>query len=101
VPQLSPVQCFACGSGVDLATGERIGFRDTCVTCASDLHACRNCTHHDRSVYNECREPGAERVGNRERANRCEWFRPIEGGEASAGEERDEAHAAFDDLFKK
>lgn len=95
------MQCFACGTGLELATGERIGFRDTCATCASDLHVCRNCAHHDPSAYNECREPGAERVGDRERANRCDWFRAMAGGEGSAGEERDHARAALDGLFKK
>jgi hypothetical protein len=95
------VRCFACGSGVELATGERIGFRETCATCASDLHVCRNCAHHDPAAYNECREPGAERVGDRERANRCDWFRPIESGEDSPGDERDHARATLDDLFKK
>ena len=95
------VECFACGSGVELATGERIGFRETCAHCSADLHVCRNCAHHDPTAYNECREPGAERVGDRERANRCDWFRPRDGAEPSAGDERARARAALDDLFKK
>ena len=95
------MQCFACGSGLELASGERVGFRDTCSTCGSDLHVCRNCGHHDPSAYNECREPGSERVGDRERANRCDWFTAADGGEGEPGEARDQAKAALDQLFKK
>ena len=95
------MQCFACGSSVELASGERLGFRESCATCGSDLHVCRNCAHHDPTAHNECREPGAERVSDRDRANRCDWFRPGEGSEATAGEARDDARTALDRLFKK
>jgi hypothetical protein len=62
------VQCFVCDASVELASGERVGFRDTCDACGADLHVCRNCAHHDPSAYNECRETSAERVSDRERA---------------------------------
>jgi len=70
------MRCFSCGRQVALAAGERVGFRDACDGCRADLHVCRNCRHHDPSAYNECREPNAERVGERERANRCDYFAP-------------------------
>lgn len=95
------MQCFACGSGVEIASGERIGFRESCATCGADLHVCRNCAHHDPTAYNECREPGSERVADRERANRCEWFRPAAEAGQGAGEARDTARADLDALFKK
>lgn len=94
------MECFACGAGLELASGERVGFRDTCEACSADLHVCRNCRHHDPSAYNECREPSAERVADRERANRCDYFAPA----AAAGAGRDAptaARAALEDLFKK
>jgi hypothetical protein len=92
------MRCFACGRAVTLAAGERVGFRDTCDGCRTDLHVCRNCRHHDPAAYNECREPNTERVGDRERANRCDWFAPGEGigAAASAG-----GKAALDALFRK
>jgi hypothetical protein len=93
------VQCFACGAGVELASGERVGFRDTCEACSADLHVCRNCRHHDPSAYNECREPGAERVSDRERANRCDYFAPAQG--AGGGDAPAAARAALEELFKK
>jgi hypothetical protein len=95
------VQCFACGASRELASGERIGFRDCCEACGVDLHVCRNCVHHDPSAYNECRESSAERVGDRERANRCDYFAP--GDRVSAGEGRgpERTRDALEALFKK
>ena len=93
------MRCHRCHTRVDLATGERIAFRDECTHCGADLHACQNCTHHDPSAYNECREPSAERVRDRDRANRCDWFGP---GDAS-GESDGQANALsdLDALFRK
>lgn len=82
-----------------LAAGDRVGFRDTCDGCGADLHTCRQCRHHDVSAYNECRESSAERVADRDRANRCEWFAPGDGG--GAGEGREGALSDLEALFKK
>jgi hypothetical protein len=94
------MECFACGAAVDLASGERIGFRDECPRCRADLHACRNCAHHDPAAYNECREPNAERVADRERANRCDWFAP-RAGPAPGVARAPASRAQLDSLFKK
>ena len=93
--------CFACDAPIELAAGERIGFRDTCSACGADLHACRNCAHHDPAAYNECRESSAEYVSDRERANRCDYFAlgEVRGGAVAAEAAR--ARSRLDDLFKK
>ena len=93
------MRCFACGKEVVLAAGELVGFRDACDACRADLHVCRNCRHHDPSAYNECREPNAERVGERERANRCDYFSPGQG--AAAGSAGKSTKSPLDALFKK
>lgn len=94
--------CFACGATIELASGERVGFRDACARCGADLHACRNCAHYDAGAYNECREPQAERVADRERANRCDWFAPAAGpSDGRAADPRTGARAALDALFRK
>ncbi len=95
------MRCFSCGAEAPLAAGERVGFRDECGACSADLHCCRNCAHHDPSAYNECRESQAERVDDRERANRCDWFAPGEGGGGARAREQDAARARLDALFKK
>jgi hypothetical protein len=95
------VRCFACDAQIDLAAGERVGFRDTCDRCGADVHVCRNCVHHDPAAYNECREPQAERVGDRDRANRCDYFTPGAGGGGKLEKERQAARSELDALFKK
>jgi hypothetical protein len=94
------MHCAACRHEIPLASGERVGFRDECPACRADLHACRQCTHHDPGAYNECREPGAERVADRERANRCEWFVP-RTGPSQRGDSQTAAKSALDALFAK
>ena len=95
------MRCFCCGVENAPAPGARVGFRDACAGCGADLHVCRNCAHHDPSAYNECREPQAERVGDRERANRCEWFAPgVQGGGERAAE-KSAARRDLEALFKK
>lgn len=97
---MRPMRCFACNAEVSLASGERVGFRDDCSHCGADLHVCRNCAHHDPAAYNECRESSSERVSDRERANRCDYFRPgdAEGGSGDAGKQ---ALSDLESLFKK
>ena len=94
------MRCFGCEAIVELRSGERVGFRDTCPHCGRDLHVCRNCAHHDPSAYNECRESSAERVGDRERANRCDYFAPGSAGAEGRRGEAASARAALDSLFK-
>jgi hypothetical protein len=95
------MRCFACNDQIGIAAGERVGFRDSCDRCPADLHVCRNCAHHDPSAYNECRESNAERVGDRERANRCDYFVPGEGGGGEVAAAAETAKSALDSLFKK
>ncbi len=93
--------CFSCDAAVELAAGERVGFRDTCEECDSDLHVCLNCIHYDSNAYNQCREPNAEWVSDRERANRCDYFAYGDRSRDSAGADPARARAALDELFKK
>lgn len=61
---------------------------------------CLNCAHYDASAYNHCREPGAERVLDAARANRCDWFRPGgAGADGAGGSDRDAALAELERLF--
>lgn len=97
------MECFACRTPIELASGERVGVRDPCPRCGADLRVCRNCAHHDPTVSGECREPQAERVPDPERANRCDWFAPAAGTRpaGSAAAEREHARAALEALFRK
>ena len=71
-------------------------------TCACDtwLHCCRNCAFFAPGSANDCREPRAEPVTDREQANFCEWFRPAAAAVAVHGDAAP-ARAALDALFTK
>ena len=95
------MRCAACNAEVTLSAGERVGFREACDACGADLHSCLNCAHHDTLAYNECRESSAERVNDRDRANRCEWFRASDAEAGPGRPQRPGSLAALDALFKK
>lgn len=91
------VVCFSCGK--TLTFPEKVGLREECPFCRADVHVCKNCEFYDPKVYNECREPQAERVAEKERSNRCEYFRPRAG--ASEQDKAAQLKAAAEALFKK
>lgn len=92
--------CPACQTEIPLAAGESVGFRDVCDRCRADLHVCLNCEHYDTTAYNECHESSSERILDKDRANRCEYFRPAQRAQEAAGG-RDDALADLERLFKK
>lgn len=94
------MRCRSCDAEIGLASGDRVGYRDACHGCGGDLHTCLQCAFHDPGAHNECREPNAERVSDRERANRCDYFSPGEG-EALGADGRGRALLDLDSLFKK
>jgi hypothetical protein len=99
--QICSMKCSVCNTGVPLAPNERVGFRDTCGNCHSDLHTCRNCAFYDTTAYNDCREPTAERVSDSERVNHCDWFSPGSEEGGAANDVRTNALSDVDALFKK
>ena len=95
--------CWKCGNTADYAPGARVGTRDTCSRCDSDLHSCRNCRHYDPAKHNQCVETQAEWVRDKEASNYCDYFSPASvrhaGRTASSGS--DDAKKKFDSLFSK
>ena len=92
------VTCFGCANKIEFS--DRVGFRAECDSCGTDLHICKNCVFYDPGSYNECKEPSAEVVKEKERANYCEWFQPS-SNEARANTSRDDLLSAAQALFKK
>lgn len=90
--------CFKCKK--ELSPGREIGRRDVCPFCSADLHCCLNCRFYDRSASRQCREPQAELVREKDKANFCDFFVFGERA-AAAGGEAEKARTALDDLFKK
>ena len=92
--------CHHCRS--ELKTGRFISRTDECPQCGSDVHACLNCDNYDSHAHNKCREPQAEWVTDRERANFCDFFAANRlSASAAAGSPVADARSKFDSLFKK
>jgi hypothetical protein len=95
--------CWKCGERIEYPTGSRVGRRDACPKCDADLHSCRNCQFYDRTKNNQCSEPQAEWVRNKESANLCDYYSPnpvlLASGERPASQAHD-AKIRFDSLFK-
>jgi hypothetical protein len=91
------IACYGCAA--DVGARERVGRRDTCPSCGVDLHSCRQCRFYDTRAYNECREPQAERVLDKERANFCDWFATSDA--AAAVPSGLGARAELDRLFRR
>lgn len=95
---MAPFYCFQCQKELNLA--EKPGRRETCPACQADLHCCRNCRFYDPVVYNECQEPMAERVLEKERANFCDYFE-CSTKQAGTDQPNVAARQKLADLFKK
>ncbi|MFC1602029.1 hypothetical protein ACFL3U_00515 [Pseudomonadota bacterium] len=67
--------CWKCGSNLsDIA--DSIDRNDVCQKCQAEVHVCKMCEFYDPHVSDSCREPIAESVNNKERANFCGYFKP-------------------------
>lgn len=93
------LSCWKCGHALD-EMPVPLRRRDECPACAADLHVCRMCEFYDTSVAKGCREPVAEEVTDKERANFCDYFRGQAGVQAAGGAgEADAARAQLEALF--
>jgi hypothetical protein len=91
-------ECYSCGQPIDPLS--KVGIRDSCSRCHRDLHVCKNCRFWDPSAHNQCREPQAEYVPDREKSNFCTFFTP--GTEhKKMSRAAAEAKKRLDALFKK
>jgi hypothetical protein len=92
------LKCFHCGA--EITYTDRIGIREECPNCRNDVHVCKNCKFYDPKVYNECTEPQAEVIREKERANVCDYFQPG-GGDGGKNKTKEDLMRAAEALFKK
>lgn len=88
-------KCHKCGAPVGR---EQVSRRDECEGCGADLRVCLNCTFYDEKRANQCFEPQAEKVKEKDRSNYCDYFRFREEGQKQEG--KAEAEKLWRDLFK-
>lgn len=94
--------CWKCSQAIDLPPAGRVLSRDACPKCDSDLHSCRNCRFYDPGKHNQCAEPQAEWVRDKEAGNYCDYFSPspiLNAGKRTSSQ-AEEAKKKFDSLFK-
>jgi hypothetical protein len=92
-------RCHACQNVLELKPP--VGRRETCPFCGADLHCCLNCVRYCVGVYNDCREPQAERVPLKDRSNFCDFF-AFRDADAIDGEKQrsESAKTQLESLFK-
>jgi hypothetical protein len=93
------LNCWKCGHALaDMPMPLRR--RDECPACGTDLHVCRLCEFFDTSVAKSCREPVAEEVTDKERANFCDYFRGQPGVHSAGGvSEAESARSQLEAVF--
>ena len=92
--------CHACTK--ELSFDGTIGRKEECPFCHADLHCCLNCTFYDRSAPRQCKEPVAELVREKEKANFCDYFIFKKSDRAGSQDSaQDQARKQLDDLFNK
>jgi hypothetical protein len=89
-------KCHKCGSEID---SEAVSRRDECHVCGSDVRVCLNCTFYEPSRANQCFEPQAERVKEKDRSNYCDFFQFKQEGQKIPS--REDAEKLWKDLFRK
>ena len=90
--------CWHCGEKL---TSHDYSREARCPACSKATHSCRNCSFYDPGRSNECSEPIADFVSDKERANFCDYFQP--GNSFSADNDQTSAEnllSAAEDLFK-
>ncbi len=65
--------CWRCGSSLAALSLPFSRF-DTCKAGGADLHACKQCLFYQVTVAKQCREPVADEVRDKQRANVCDYF---------------------------
>lgn len=72
---MEALPCWRCGASLKDLTPP-IERRDECPACRAQLYVCRFCEFYDPKVARQCREPVADEVKDKERANFCGYFKP-------------------------
>ncbi len=73
---------------------------EECPKCRAELHVCRMCVEYDTHVAKHCREPTAEEVREKTRANFCDFYKPRAGAYVPPNTaEADRARADLQKLF--
>lgn len=87
--------CWSCGAKLTASYYQREG---ECPQCRKQTHVCRNCRFYEPGRPNDCQEPIAEPVRDKQRANFCDYFEPS-ASTYHPGADVDALKKAADSLF--
>lgn len=87
--------CWHCGQALQGPDYAREG---VCPGCQKPTHVCRNCDFYASSAPGACREPVADHVADKTRANFCGYFQAASQA-GQGGADADALRQAADDLF--
>lgn len=91
-------KCWQCGGDLEAVD---YGRETTCLSCGKPTRVCRNCRWYAPSRPNQCEEPMADRVMDKEKANFCGHFEPtMESAGTGTDTSKDTLRQAAEDLFK-
>ena len=91
--------CWKCGESLD-ELPQPLARLAECPACRADVHVCRMCEFFDTRVARSCREPVAEDVQDKERANFCGYFKPRPAAYRAADDsEARRSKSALTELF--
>jgi hypothetical protein len=90
--------CWKCGASLAELT---LPLRrlEECRQCHAELHVCRMCEWYSIAVAKHCREPVAEEVKDKERANFCDYFKPRANAYQPPSSEAGKARSDLEALF--
>ena len=95
------LRCWNCGTSLADLTLPLLRLEE-CRSCRAELHVCRMCTFYDTRVAKHCREPVADEVRDKIRANFCDYFQPSPDAYKPAEQAAaDRAKSELDALFGK
>ena len=93
------VVCYACQTITAHQLGTKIPKSEECSSCSADLRCCKMCAFYDTKSYNECKEPSAERIVEKEKSNFCDYF-SLSGPRNHNENQKEDLLAAAKALFK-
>lgn len=88
--------CWHCGQ---LLTSNDFARESRCPACSKPTYCCRNCARYAKDKPNDCAEPIADWVSDKERSNFCGYFEPAKREQASK-QDADELLRAAQSLFE-
>ncbi|MBP9838050.1 MAG: hypothetical protein KBC84_04995 [Proteobacteria bacterium] len=91
--------CYKCNTKLSLPSGT-VSRTESCLKCSADVKVCLNCDHYDPKSYNECKEPNADRVVDKEKSNFCDYFKPRQKA-LSKDSHKEDKFKDLESLFKK